>query len=62
MGTYTSHDAESHGLEHLTASGILAQSSNIGTIEMAQALGKNRLLGQIGNLGFGKPTGLQVPR
>jgi cell division protein FtsI (penicillin-binding protein 3) len=61
MGTYTFHDAESHGTERLTASGILAQSSNIGTIEVAQALGKNRLLAQISNLGFGKPTGLRFP-
>ena len=61
MGTYTFHDAESHGLERLTASNILAQSSNIGTIEVAQALGENRLLDQIGNLGFGKPTGLDFP-
>ena len=62
MGTYTFHDAEAHGTEHLTASGILAQSSNIGTIEIAQALGENRLLAQISNLGFGKPTGLRLPR
>ena len=61
MGTYTFHDAEAHGTERLTASGILSQSSNIGTIEIAQALGKNRLLAQIGNLGFGKPTGLHFP-
>ncbi len=61
MGTYTFHDAEQHGTERLTAAGILAQSSNIGTIEVAQALGKNRLLAQIGNLGFGKPTGLSFP-
>jgi cell division protein FtsI (penicillin-binding protein 3) len=61
MGTYTFHDAEAHGLERLTASSILAQSSNIGTIEVAEALGENRLLGQIANLGFGKPTGLHLP-
>jgi cell division protein FtsI (penicillin-binding protein 3) len=61
MGTYTFHDAEQHGPEQLTASAILAQSSNLGTIEVAQALGKNRLLAQIGNLGFGKPTGLSFP-
>ena len=61
MGTYTFHDAEQHPTERLTASGILAQSSNIGTIEVAQALGENRLLSQIGNLGFGKPTGLAFP-
>ncbi len=61
MGTYIFHDAEQHGPEQLTASAILAQSSNLGTIEVAQALGKNRLLAQIGNLGFGKPTGLSFP-
>lgn len=61
MGSYTFHDAESHGPEQMTASDILAQSSNLGTIEVAQALGKNRLLAQIGNLGFGKPTGLDFP-
>jgi cell division protein FtsI (penicillin-binding protein 3) len=61
MGTYTFHDAEQHGPEQLSASAILAQSSNLGTIEVAQALGKNRLLAQIGNLGFGKPTGLGFP-
>ncbi len=61
MGTYTFHDAEAHGLLHLTPGGILAQSSNIGTIEVAEGLGENRLLGQIGKLGFGKPTGLSFP-
>ncbi len=61
MGTYTFHDAEQHGTERLTPSSILAQSSNIGTIEVAQALGENRLLAQISNLGFGKPTGLGFP-
>jgi cell division protein FtsI (penicillin-binding protein 3) len=61
MGTYTFHDAEAHGTERLTASQILAQSSNVGTIEVAQALGENRLLSQISNLGFGKPTGLGIP-
>ena len=61
MGSYTFHDAESHGTEDLTSSQILAQSSNVGTIEVAQRLGENRLLSQIGNLGFGKPTGLDFP-
>jgi cell division protein FtsI (penicillin-binding protein 3) len=61
MGTYTFHDAEQHGIERMTPSTILAQSSNIGTIEIAQGLGKNRLLAQIAALGFGKPTGLNFP-
>jgi cell division protein FtsI (penicillin-binding protein 3) len=61
MGGYTFHDAETHGSEELTASSILAQSSNIGTIEVAQRLGESGLLSQISNLGFGKPTGLDFP-
>jgi cell division protein FtsI (penicillin-binding protein 3) len=61
MGTYTFHDAEAHGTEQLTTTQILDQSSNIGTIEVAEALGENRLLAQIANLGFGKPTGLNFP-
>lgn len=61
MGKYTFHDAEQHGTESLSATGILAQSSNIGTIEIAEGLGENRLLSQIGNLGFGHPTGLNFP-
>ena len=61
MGTYTFHDAESHGNEVLTASQILAQSSNLGTIEIAQRLGEDPLLAQISNLGFGHATGLDFP-
>ena len=61
MGTYTFHDAETHGTEQLTAANVLAQSSNIGTIEIAQRLGENGLLAQISNLGFGHPTGLNFP-
>jgi hypothetical protein len=55
------HDAENHPTEQLSATQILAQSSNIGTIEIAQALGKDRLAAQIGALGFGQPTGLGFP-
>ncbi len=61
MGTYTFHDAESHGTVDMSASQILAQSSNLGTIEIAQRLGENPLLAQIADLGFGSPTGLDFP-
>jgi cell division protein FtsI/penicillin-binding protein 2 len=61
MGTYTFHDAESHGNQNMTASQILAQSSNLGTIEIAQRLGESGLLSQITNLGFGRNTGLNFP-
>ncbi len=55
------HDAESHPTEKLTATEILAQSSNIGTIEIAQQLGEGRLAAQISTLGFGRTTGLGFP-
>ncbi len=61
MGKYTFHDAESHGTEALSATQILAQSSNIGTIEVAKGLGEDRLLAQIANLGFGRSSGLGFP-
>jgi cell division protein FtsI (penicillin-binding protein 3) len=55
------HDAESHPTEPLSATAILAQSSNIGTIEIAQQLGEGRLAAQISTLGFGRTTGLGFP-
>ncbi|HUZ09510.1 MAG TPA: penicillin-binding protein 2 [Acidimicrobiales bacterium] len=55
------HDAESHPTEQLTASQILAQSSNLGTYQITQALGESRLLAQVKKLGFGVPTGLHFP-
>jgi cell division protein FtsI (penicillin-binding protein 3) len=61
IGDWVFHDAESHPTEQLSATQILAQSSNIGTIEIAQALGKTRLAKQIQALGFGQPTGLDYP-
>lgn len=58
---WTFHDAENHPTEKLSATQILAQSSNIGTIEIAGLLGRDRLAAQIDALGFGQPTGLHFP-
>ncbi len=55
------HDATPHPTEELTATQIIAQSSNIGTSEVAQVLGETRLLAQVKRLGFGEPTGLDFP-
>ncbi len=54
----TFHDSESHPTEELTATQILAQSSNIGTGEIANDLGEARLLAQVNELGFGQTTDL----
>jgi cell division protein FtsI (penicillin-binding protein 3) len=55
------HDAEPHPTEQLSATQILAQSSNIGTSEIAQGVGEQRLLAQVKDLGFGQDTGLDFP-
>jgi cell division protein FtsI (penicillin-binding protein 3) len=55
------HDAESHPTEQLSATDILAQSSNLGTIQIAEKLGSPRLADQITTLGYGEPTGLDFP-
>ncbi len=57
----TFHDAEPHPTEQLTATQILAQSSNIGTGLIAQGVGEQRLLAQVKALGFGQSTGLDFP-
>jgi cell division protein FtsI (penicillin-binding protein 3) len=55
------HDAEQHPLEHLTATQVLALSSNIGTYEIGTRVGEAGLLAQVERLGFGQPTAVDFP-
>lgn len=58
------HDDTSHGTEQLTLTGVLAESSNIGTIETSDRFGPNRdqiLYRYLTQFGFGQPTGLHLP-
>jgi cell division protein FtsI (penicillin-binding protein 3) len=55
------HDAENHGLEHLAATEVLAQSSNIGTYEIGKLVGEAGLLAQVERLGFGQMTSVNFP-
>jgi cell division protein FtsI/penicillin-binding protein 2 len=57
----TISDAEERGTETMTVARILAQSSNVGAITLAQQLGKERLSTWIRRFGFGRPTGLDFP-
>ena len=61
LGGWPFNDAEFHPTEKLTATQILAQSSNIGTIEIAHRLGAQRLSYFLHDLGFGQPSGLGWP-
>ncbi len=55
------HDAENHGLEHLTTTQVLALSSNLGTYEVGKTIGENRILAQVERLGFGQLTSANYP-
>jgi cell division protein FtsI (penicillin-binding protein 3) len=61
VANHTLHDAERHGLEHLTFAGVLAKSSNIGTVKVAQRVGPQRLYDMMHGFGFGEKTGIELP-
>jgi cell division protein FtsI (penicillin-binding protein 3) len=56
------HDAEAHPIpQHWTVTDILANSSNLGTIQIAARLGKTNLLKYIHDYGLGSVTDLNFP-
>ncbi|MHB8641458.1 MAG: peptidoglycan D,D-transpeptidase FtsI family protein [Gaiellaceae bacterium] len=56
------HDAEQRGTQRMSVARILAQSSNVGAITLAEKfLGKDRLSSWIGRFGFGRATGVGFP-
>ena len=55
-------DAEKHGTENWTTTDILANSSNVGTIGIAQKLGKTALDQYLRKFGFGQVERGQLPR
>lgn len=61
LGGHTFGDAFEHGTERWPVSEVLARSSNIGTIELAQELGPERLDAWLRRFGLGRPTGLDFP-
>jgi cell division protein FtsI (penicillin-binding protein 3) len=55
------HDAEHHGTERLSVTGILAQSSNIGAVQIVQRLGAQNLYRYLHAFGLGSPTPVSFP-
>jgi cell division protein FtsI (penicillin-binding protein 3) len=55
------HDAEPRGTVRYSVAQILAHSSNVGAITLAELLGKQRLSSWISRFGFGRPTGIDFP-
>ncbi|HEY2723481.1 MAG TPA: penicillin-binding protein 2 [Pseudonocardiaceae bacterium] len=57
----TISDAWSHGVIDLTFTGVLARSSNIGTLLTAQRVGPDRFMDMVKRMGLGQPTGVGLP-
>src|SRR5207253_10133124 len=55
------HDAEQRGTVNYSVAQILAHSSNVGAITLAELLGKDRLASWIERFGFGRKTGIDFP-
>ncbi len=54
-------DAEAHGTVHYRMRGVIANSSNIGTVLMARQMDKATLRGYLSRFGLGRPTGIELP-
>jgi cell division protein FtsI (penicillin-binding protein 3) len=54
-------DAEQRPPIDLTVAQILAQSSNVGAVEIGERVGATRFSRWIDRFGFGRPTGVQFP-
>jgi len=55
------HDAESHPTERLTVAGILANSSNVGMVQVVQHVSPQVQYHYLRAFGLGEPTGLSLP-
>jgi len=54
------HDHEPHGTLHLTLNGVLALSSNIGSIIASNKIGQDKFLGYLQKFGVGQLTGSNI--
>jgi len=57
----TFHDHEHHATQQLTATGILAVSSNTGTIQIGETMPNNTLYSYLSKFGMGSKTGSGLP-
>lgn len=61
LSTKIFKDSHPHPTVDLTFAQIIEQSSNVGTIKVAQPLGPDRLYDYLRRFGYGRPTGLDFP-
>ncbi len=61
VGAFTIHDSHPHPIERMTLGDIIAESSNVGAIHIADLLGRDRMAEYLSRFGFGQSTGLGFP-
>ncbi len=60
-GGVTIHDAWWHPVQKFTTTGVLAESSNVGTLLIAQKVGAPTFFDYLKKFGLGQPTGIELP-
>jgi cell division protein FtsI (penicillin-binding protein 3) len=61
VGPFTIHDSHPHAPERMTLGDIVAQSSNIGAVMVADQLGAPTMARYLSAFGLGRPTGVDFP-
>ena len=61
LSTKVFRDSHSHPTEQMTLTGVLVESSNVGTIMAAQKIGGPRLYEMLSRFGIGAKTGIGLP-
>ncbi|MEO9138074.1 MAG: penicillin-binding protein 2 [Jatrophihabitans sp.] len=61
MGGVTVSDAWYHATSDFTATGVLAESSNVGTLKIAQKMGQQNWMRYEQLFGVGQKTGIELP-
>lgn len=58
---FTIGDYWAHGMLNMTAAGVIARSSNMGTVALSQQMSNKALHSYLEDFGFGQPTGVGLP-
>jgi cell division protein FtsI (penicillin-binding protein 3) len=61
VGEYTIHDSHPHGVMQMTLADIVAESSNIGSIHVANRVGAPTMSRYLARFGLGETTGVGFP-
>jgi cell division protein FtsI (penicillin-binding protein 3) len=61
VGDYVIHDSHPHGVMQMTLADIVAESSNIGSVHVANRVGAATMSRYLARFGLGEPTGVGFP-